>query len=62
MADQPVITEIETIQFEWIDPRSGGKVHPSLPHATAIRVATDQGVTGAPNGCPGRFTATDSVR
>jgi len=46
MADQPVITEIETIQFEWIDPRSGGKVHPSLPHATAIRVATDQGVTG----------------
>jgi L-alanine-DL-glutamate epimerase-like enolase superfamily enzyme len=46
MADGPIITGIETIQFEWIDPRRGAKAHPSLPHATAIRVTTGLGVTG----------------
>lgn len=46
MADHPIVTRIETIDFDWIHPRGDLGKLTHLPRACAIRIHTDQGVTG----------------
>ncbi len=46
MGEAPRITGIETTQFQWLHPRGHAALLAAVPHANAIRVMTDQGVTG----------------
>ncbi|MBX3194143.1 MAG: hypothetical protein KF727_03465 [Microbacteriaceae bacterium] len=59
MAGTPIVTRIETTEFEWVHPR--GELHlKHLPHACAIRISTDQGATGEYVG--GQPVDHDSIR
>lgn len=46
MRTTPTITGIETIAFDWLSPRGSGPSLAAIHRANAIRVTTDQGVTG----------------
>lgn len=46
MSSTPIVTRIESIRFEWLHPRGPWGPNPATPWANAIRIHTDQGVTG----------------